>query len=197
MKPSGSLLGAVAIAAVCVGAPSIGVAVHHGHTQPSAVDSMTPGNGTSPLPTQAAHAIQVMDSLPSKVASGLASQHVVVTPPGRAESALRAAQPSIDPSDAADIASKETGIASGVTPSSAMLANVTFEDYGPQLQPDPSKPSHVDPIINNHRAWVIVYDSAQVPVYGKHGEDSPHYVTQPLVTFVDPDTGEFLAAISY
>jgi len=46
-------------------------------------------------------------------------------------------------------------------------------------------------------AWLIVYPSAQVPVFGpREGEDAAS-VPQPVVAFVDATTAEFLGALSY
>jgi hypothetical protein len=58
-------------------------------------------------------------------------------------------------------------------------------------------PAHIEPIVKDTEAWMIVFPSAEVPVFGPHNGEGTTSVRQPVVAFVDSSTSKFLGALSY
>jgi hypothetical protein len=198
MKITGPAVVAAAVALTVIGSFAVHAHRQSGPFAGSEVVTASDHGGAAKTDGAAASAESVeIAALPGDVVRGLASQAVEVKSVATTATGVAEAKPSVDLSRAVQVGAAESGLAGSAVPSSAMLGRVTLTQYGQELQPDPSKPSVIDPIIEDRLAWVITYDSVPIRLYSPYGWKGPDHVDQPLVTFVDPTTGEFLAAISY
>lgn len=83
----------------------------------------------------------------------------------------------------------------------ATLATVTTYDYGKELEPDPTKPSRIDPAIDHQLVWVITL--SDIPEFFVSGSirdtattvPEEHLVTS--VTLVSSVKPEFLYGLSF
>ena len=88
-------------------------------------------------------------------------------------------------------------------PDAVVLVRFTDEQYGQQLQPDPRQPSRVVPEFADRLAWVVYFDSVEVPVLhpaiGPSGNEyaGPESTNASIATFVDAKTGAVLESNTF
>lgn len=154
-------------------------------------------NGAAPETLSAGTPAPVVASIPRATLKGLAAHEVALDPVAETAREVEEVAPQAGAAQAAGISRASFGLESQVKAATATLAKVTLGQYGPELQPDLNKPSRVDPLISDRLAWVVTFEDVPVRAHGPPGYTGPRLVHQTVVAFVDPATGEFLAALSF
>lgn len=140
-----------------------------------------------------------LGAVPADTMKGLQGLYVDVT--GAATSAA-APNTAVPLSTAVDLARAAAGRQdTPVSQITASLATVTTEQFGVELQPDPSKPSSIQPAIDHALTWVITFQ--QVPehdISGRRGATpafDPNAHLGTVVVFLSPVTGQVLYGLSF
>ena len=82
----------------------------------------------------------------------------------------------------------------------AELYRVTNLHMGRQLEPDPAKPSRIEPEFKNRLTWIVTFPPRRgvgIGPYSPDGPREPLYTTSTLVTFIDANTGTWMFAASF
>lgn len=182
-----------ALAAATAVAAVVAILSQVSGAEPTALDraSDAPAETSSPDPARAAYPVE--SAVPADVLRGVRPDDIEITEVSRADRDGSV----ISLERAADVARGGMGLGGDGEARTATLAKVTLGQYGRELEPDPTKPSRIDPIIEDQLAWVVTFDDAPIPVLGPIGAELPAYTRQPLVVFIDAATGEFLAGLAY
>jgi len=139
-----------------------------------------------------------LSAVPGDVLRDVAGFDIQIDPIATSTAQLDAAGGSaVTPNKATDVVRARLGLGEEAQADSITLATVTTGQYGKELEPDPTKPSRIDPAIKGREAWVVTFSSATMPLLGKQGYKRPTTATGPLLALVDHKTGEFLYAIAY
>jgi len=94
----------------------------------------------------------------------------------------------------ADVLTK-AGIPSLPPDAEVYVAEVTTENFGEELHPDPAKPSKIRPSFDHDLAWVIRYHHVRQVLFGPpDADDEPEFYTD-SVTFVKPTGFAYSATI--
>lgn len=179
----GSVASAAVIGALIVAPHPWAQADDSSARQPVSAGASAPSSGPA----------EVAPVVPSAVVDALQSAGVHIRP------APTSATPPVVPG------LKAIDIARGVfmqrsdptTLTTAALATVTVDGYGPELQSDPSKPSVIAPEISNKIVWVVSSPAVTTPIFGKVGYAGPSTQTGRAFALVDPATGDFLYGMAY
>jgi hypothetical protein len=137
--------------------------------------------------------------IPDQVLQGLVRQQVEVAD-NTARTANAAAAVSLE--DGVDVARAELDLGDVPTDlTTATLATVTTHDYGVELEPDPTKPSRIDPTIEDQLVWVITFsDVSERPISGAPVSPITDAEEDTIVTWVvlvDSDDPEFLLGLAF